>query len=207
VKPARSTRPRQIPFALALGTLALCFACRANHGAPAATKGASEPSGAQLTPLEVADSGCISTGPERCFDATDDNCNGVIDEGCGVETGAVQFAIAWEPAGVDVDLLVTDPGGELAEVGRPLASGLVKQRDCPGRGGECRGQNFENVYLDAGAAEVMRGSYRVRVVLESLGGEGPPVKVRFGARVGGRSFGGTVRLERVGTGYEGSFVL
>ena len=70
---ARSTWPRLTPFALALGTLALCVACRANRGAPAATKGAAGPSNAQFTPLEVAENGCTSTGPERCFDATDDN--------------------------------------------------------------------------------------------------------------------------------------
>jgi tRNA (guanosine-2'-O-)-methyltransferase len=160
-----------------------------------------------LAPLQVDQNGCVSTGPERCFDATDDNCNGVIDEGCGVETGAVQFAIAWEPAGVDVDLLVTDPAGELAEVGRPLTSGLVKQRDCPGRSGECRGQNFENVYLEAAEAGMVRGTYKVRIVLESLGGENPPVRVKFGARVGGKTYGVTVRLERAATGYEASFVL
>jgi hypothetical protein len=154
---------------------------------------------------EVAATGCVSTGPERCFDATDDNCNGIIDEGCGVETGPVQFAIAWEQPGADVDLLVTDPSGELAEVGRPLASGLVKQRDCPGRGAECRGRNMENVYLDA--ADAPRGTYRVRIVLESLGNESPPVRVRFGARVGGRSYGTVVKLERQTSGYEANFAL
>lgn len=162
----------------------------------------------ELAPLkagEVVAAGCVSTGPERCFDATDDNCNGIIDEGCGVETGLVQFVIAWEQAAADVDLLVTDPSGELAEVGRPLASGLVKPRDCPGRGAECRGRNMENVYLDG--QEPARGTYRVRIVLESLGSESPPVRVRFGARVGGRSYGAVVRLERVASGYEAAFVL
>jgi tRNA (guanosine-2'-O-)-methyltransferase len=198
-------RPRPVLFAAALCAAAFALGCRAQHGAPGLEKGVAGPSAAQLTPLEVVENGCISTGPERCFDATDDNCNGVIDEGCGVETGAVQFAIAWEAPSVDVDLLVTDPSGELAEVGRPLSSGLVKQRDCPGRAGECRGQNFENVYLDA--AEAARGKYKVRIVLESLGGESPPIRVKFGARVGGKTYGATVRLERVATGYEASFTL
>lgn len=166
-----------------------------------------KPPGALLSiPLAQAEAtGCISTGPERCFDATDDNCNGIIDEGCGVETGPVQFAIAWEPPRVDVDLLVSDPSGELAEVGHALASGLVKQRDCPGRSNECRGQNFENVYLDA--AEAPRGTYRVRVVLENLGGQNPPVRVRFGARVGQRTYGMTLHLEQPQGGYETAFNL
>ncbi len=154
---------------------------------------------------EVVEAGCVSTGPERCLDATDDNCNGIIDEGCGLESGPVQFVIAWEPAAVDVDLLVTDPSGELAEVGRPLSSGLVKQRDCPGRSAECKARNLENVYLDG--VEAPRGTYRVRIVLESLGNANPPVQVRFGARVGGRSYGYIVRLGRVAAGYEARFTL
>src|SRR4051812_38076079 len=56
---------------------------------------------------------CTPTGSEMCFDATDNNCNGVLDEGCGVHTGPLQFAAAWEE-GPDVDLDVTDPAGELA---------------------------------------------------------------------------------------------
>lgn len=174
-------------------------------GRGASEKRAASAAAASSATSEVVAAGCVSTGPERCFDATDDNCNGIIDEGCGIETGPVQFAIAWEQPGADVDLLVTDPSGELAEVGRPLASGLVKQRDCPGRGAECRGRNMENVYLDA--ADAPRGTYRVRIVLESLGNESPPVRVRFGARVGGRSYGTVVKLERQASGYEANFAL
>jgi tRNA (guanosine-2'-O-)-methyltransferase len=148
---------------------------------------------------------CVTSGPETCFDATDDNCNGVIDEGCGVETGPVQFAIAWELAKADVDLLVTDPSGELAEVGRSLGSGLTKQRDCPGRNDECRGKNLENVYLNG--PEAPRGRYAVRIVLESLGGESPPVRVRFGARVGPRSFAEEFVLERTEAVREMTFGL
>ena len=72
---------------------------------------------------------CTPTGPEICFDATDNNCNGVIDEGCGVESGPLQFAIAW-PEGADVDLDVTDPRGQLAKPGERTDSGLAKDRDC-----------------------------------------------------------------------------
>jgi tRNA (guanosine-2'-O-)-methyltransferase len=185
---------------LAALSLAACSA----RGTSNARAGAA---GTLLTlPLAQAEpSACISTAPERCFDATDDNCNGIIDEGCGIETGPVQFAVAWEPARVDVDLLVTDPAGELAEVGRPLASGLVKQRDCPGRSNECRGQNLENVYLDA--PEAPRGTYRVRVVLESLAGQNPPVLVRFGARIGQQTYGMTLRLDQPQGGYETTFTL
>jgi tRNA (guanosine-2'-O-)-methyltransferase len=139
--------------------------------------------------LEAA---CTPTGVEMCFDARDDNCNGVIDEGCGLHTGVLQFAAAWEAAEADVDLNVYDPGGELARVGEPTSTGLVKDRDCPQSSGECQGQNVENVYLAEG--DPKRGRYRVVLRLDKLGGAVAPVRVRLGARVGQRSFGMAVDL-------------
>jgi len=144
-------------------------------------------------PASLAEQACTPSGPELCFNATDDNCNGIIDEGCGLRTGLVQFAIAWEEARADVDLRVFDPNGELVEVGRPARSGLTKERDCPGRNGECRGQNLENVYLSDG--EPLRGEYRVRIRLETLGGEPPPIRVAFGARVGPKTYSAAVSLD------------
>ncbi|UQA62462.1 hypothetical protein [Polyangium aurulentum] len=139
--------------------------------------------------LETA---CTPTGVEMCFDARDDNCNGVIDEGCGLHTGILQFAAAWEAAEADVDLNVYDPGGELARAGEPTSTGLVKDRDCPQSGGECQGQNVENVYLAEG--DPKRGRYRVVLRLDKLNGAAAPVRVRLGARVGQRSFGMAVDL-------------
>jgi tRNA (guanosine-2'-O-)-methyltransferase len=134
---------------------------------------------------------CTPSGPEKCFNARDDNCNGVIDEGCGVHTGLVQFVIAWDKPNADVDLNVTDPNGELIEVGSSSQSGLVKDRDCPGQEGTCFGQNLENVYLEEG--DPLRGEYRVQVRLEKLGGENPPVEITLGARVGPKTY--AVELE------------
>jgi hypothetical protein len=168
---------------------------------PPAPQGGSAASGSasarriEVSPGVVLDRACTPAGPERCFDARDDNCNGVIDEGCGIPTGLVQFMIAWNDEGADVDLDVTDPNGELVEVAQPNRAGLVKDRDCPGRAGECRGQNFENVYLGEGA-ELLRGTYRVRLRLERLGSEEPPVQVRLGARVGPRSYAAAIGLKQ-----------
>ena len=140
--------------------------------------------------------GCTPTGPERCFNATDDNCNGIVDEGCGISTGLLQFVVAWDKPAADVDLEVTDPNGELAEVERASESGLVKEHDCPGQNNECQGQNLENVYLEG--TEVTRGSYRVRVRLEKLGSEDPPVEVRLGARVGPKTYRARLVLAAAG---------
>lgn len=182
------------PSAL-LGWLALSAwglsACSRPVNSP---ESARDPSAALLSsvPPSLALKACTPTGPELCFNATDDNCNGIIDEGCGLRTGLVQFAIAWEEVHADVDLRVFDPRGELVDVGRPARSGLVKERDCPGRNNECHDQNLENVYLSEG--EPMRGEYRVRIRLEALGGENPPVVVAFGARVGPKTYSQRVSL-------------
>lgn len=131
------------------------------------------------------DTACTTTGVELCFDAKDNNCNGVIDEGCGLHTGVLQFTIAWEEETADVDLNVYDPSGELVRAQDRTSSGLRKDRDCP-RQLECQGQNVENVYLPEGDAK--RGRYRVVVRLDKLGGATAPVRVQLSARIGQRSF-------------------
>jgi hypothetical protein len=133
------------------------------------------------------------TSPEVCGNAADDNQNGLIDEGCGLSLGAVQFLAGWSAPKADVDLRVVDPNGELIEVGRVARSGLTKDRDCPGRGSECQGRNLENVYLAEG--EPLKGEYRLRLRLESLGGESPPIRVKLGARLGALSRAYEVELE------------
>ncbi|HEY4157348.1 MAG TPA: hypothetical protein VGM29_04595 [Polyangiaceae bacterium] len=177
-----------------LGAVVLCAialgACRKPLPAPSA---AGQGLLVSTDPPSLLDKTCVPTGPELCFNGTDDNCNGIIDEGCGVRTGLVQFVIAWNEPRADVDLRVTDPNGELVEVGRTAQSGLVKERDCPGRSGECHGQNYENVYLESG--DPLRGEYRVRVRLEALNGENPPIVVSFGARVGQKTYSLTLPLD------------
>jgi len=153
------------------------------HGARSAAKTPQHPAAARAVSLnEGPDQARVPGGPEECLNARDDDGNGLIDEGCGVPTGLVQFVIAWDAPTADVDLLVTDPKGELADVGRPTSSGLVKERDCPGRRDECHGKNFENVYLEKDEAK--RGIYKVSVRLEELEDEDVPIRVTLGARVG-----------------------
>jgi hypothetical protein len=142
------------------------------------------------TPLEQA---CTPTGPELCFNAIDDNCNGVIDEGCGVETGLLQFTIAWGTAQADVNLTLVTPAQERVPTdhSRSSASGFRFDRDCPGDG--CGGQNIENIFFEG--AEPPRGHYVVEIALFDLHGADSPVKVRFGARLGPRSVGFDVELQ------------
>jgi hypothetical protein len=136
---------------------------------------------------------CTPTGPELCFNAVDDNCNGVIDEGCGLETGILQFVIAWGASPADVNLVLVTPKEERVpdERTRSTPSGFHLDRDCPSDEG-CSGQNVENIYFDG--ADPPRGRYVVEIRLVDLRGADPPVHVRFGARLGSRSVGFDVDL-------------
>ncbi|MBN2193787.1 MAG: hypothetical protein JW751_13305 [Polyangiaceae bacterium] len=178
--------------ALLLGALAV--GCTAASSERLLLAPSAEPRAAPV-PGMVIGMACVPNGPERCFDAHDDNCNGLIDEGCGLPTGLVQFVVAWNEPLVDVDLLVTGPDGELAEVGRATSIGLVKERDCPGSEGDCANQNLENVFLEEGDAP--RGTYQVRVRLQRLGSASPPIDVTFGARLGPKTYAAELALAEV----------
>ena len=182
-------RIRCVLVACAVGALSSCSG-RPVTRTPEA--GGPEVKALSVSPGVVLERACTPSGTELCFNARDDNCNGIIDEGCGVSTGLVQFVIAWDEVGADVDLNVTDPNGELIEVGGSSQSGLVKDRDCPGRKNACYGQNLENVYLEEG--DPPRGDYRVSVRLEKLGGENPPITVTLGARVGPKTYAARFEL-------------
>ncbi len=188
-------------FVASLVVLTGCEAPRAAQAAPAKPP-ASE---ARLGSETVTATPCVVSGPEVCFNATDDNCNGLLDEGCGVRMGLIQFMAAWSEADVDVDLEVIDPSGEVAEVGHVSQSGLTLQQDCPGKQRLCYGQNYENVYLDSGAPAP--GRYQVTVRLEALADAEPPVLVRLGARIDGTSHAALLRLDRDGDEESVSFVL
>lgn len=168
------------------GALATAPAAVPEPAAPGSASADDQPSLRALEP-------CLPQGYEVCFNALDDNCNGALEEGCGVPAGVVQFMIGWDALRADVDLNVTDPNGELIEAGRVVRSGLIKTRDCPGRRQECSGVNLENVFLEGNKAPT-RGTYRVSVALESLGGEQPPIWVNLSSRLGARRFAFEIRL-------------
>jgi hypothetical protein len=140
---------------------------------------------------------CLPGAPERCLNAWDDNCNGLVDEGCGLNTGLAQFLLAWDLPGADVDLDVTDPKGQLAVVGQITAVGLIKERDCPGRNDDCKGARIENVYLEAGR-KLQSGKFVVRVRLSTLRDRDLPVRVTLAVRLGDHNHAERFVLRREG---------
>ena len=199
---ARATARRRAGLvALALLALgAIAAACievpPPKTAAPLAPRNVKAPDGDKL---EMA---CTPAGVEMCFDARDNNCNGVIDEGCGVHTGILQFSIAWDAAEADVDLQVFDTQGEQARMGEATADGLMKDRECPAEG-SCYGQNIENVFLAEG--EPKRGKYRVVVHLAELNDAAAPVKVQLGVRVGQKTYSATVQVAPGATSQDKEF--
>jgi len=143
----------------------------------------------------ISSGSCITAGPEICYNALDDNCNGPIDEGCGIDGGVVQFTIAWNESRADVDLEVTDPSGEVVDIGQVSQSGLSKDRDCPGSDDDCRGVNLENVTL-APEKELVQGKYLVTVRLESWPSGDEPVRVNLGVRLGAKTYSSQMTLVR-----------
>lgn len=130
-------------------------------------------------------SACVPTGAETCFNAQDDNCNGVIDEGCGSSTGVLQFMIAWGDSPADVDLSVTEPSGAKAHKGlKTTPSGLSFEKNCPDEA--CHGQNVENVFFAGSTPEA--GKYVVEAHLVDARAAELPVRVHLSARIGPRTY-------------------
>ena len=164
---------------------ALAAACgpaypASSRGSNLAAKNVATSDGVMVT------SACTPTGPELCFNANDDNCNGVIDEGCGVGTGVLQFMVAWGDSPADIDITVIDPNGsKVHKSNRSTSSGLQLEKNCPEDG--CHGQNMENVFFEGN--EPPRGKYTVEVKLVDPHGAELPVRAHLSARVGNRTFG------------------
>jgi hypothetical protein len=148
---------------------ALCFGCAARakppepppppQPPPAAPVGRTASVHSGVNPLELA---CAAQTKETC-NAIDDDCNGVIDDGCGYQNGAVQVTIGWD-TGADIDLYVVDPSGEALyyhEQHRTTRAGGRLDHDARG---DCRSEQsnprIENAFWPAPAPS---GAYQLEL--------------------------------------------
>jgi hypothetical protein len=179
------TRGSRVVFAVAVASAAVALGCGASS-LPAKSLEITGPKHVGTPPGVSFSSVCTPTGRELCFNAIDDNCNGVIDEGCGLGTGVLQWEIAWGENNAEVELTVTDPAGDrLTDANRSTPSGLHLDRACPKDG--CHGQNVENVFFEGN--DPPEGHYTVEVKLLDPKGVTLPLKVQFAWKIGGRSSG------------------
>lgn len=124
---------------------------------------------------------CVKRGVEQCFNAVDDDCNGLVDEGCGVPDGDIALIAAWEdnPAGLDWTLFL--PGGKRLDKQNKQQGPFRYVKDCPEG---CLGQNLEAIVASSGAPPT--GAYRAELRLKNPSGAELPVRVRVAARFGAR---------------------
>ncbi len=158
------------------------------------------PVGAALTPKNLSatqglaiESACVVSGVELCFNAIDDNCNGVIDEGCGLRSGPIQLTVAWGSVPVDLDLRLTVPSGDTVSDETRTITGFRLDHDCPRD--SCGEQNYENLFA---TEDPPLGHYIVTVKLADPIGYISPVKATLSARIGSRSYRVALEFEKVG---------
>lgn len=129
-------------------------------------------------------------GKEESCNALDDNCDGVIDEGCGYRSGVIQITLGWD-SGADIDLYVTDPAGEticFRKDERRSSSGGHMDYDSRG---DCRTQQeinrIENVYW--AGPRPPAGEYRVELHYFSPCGHSQETTTTISVSVAGRVLG------------------
>jgi uncharacterized protein YfaP (DUF2135 family) len=128
-------------------------------------------------------------GPEQTCNAIDDDCNGVIDDGCGYSGGGAQVTIAWD-TGADIDLYVVDPSGASLyyhEEHRETPAGGRLDHDARG---DCRPEQanprIENAYWPAPAPS---GTYKIALHYFGPCGVSSSTRVTISVAVLGKPLG------------------
>jgi hypothetical protein len=131
---------------------------------------------------------CVPGAREEC-NAIDDDCNGVIDDKCGYQSGAVQITVGWD-SGADIDLYVTDPSGETLYYNEEHEQSSVGGHLDHNARGECRREqdhaNIENAYWTTPAS---KGVYRVELHYFSPCGDSADTHVVVSVAIGGKLIG------------------
>ncbi|MEM7609708.1 MAG: MopE-related protein, partial [Myxococcota bacterium] len=114
--------------------------------------------------VTVVEATCQQGAQEVC-NGLDDNCDGIIDEGCGYQSGNIQITLGWN-TGADLDMYVTDPTGfEIYYGASQSPSGGRLDHDARGACDRSTfqpgGYSTENVYWDQ--QNPPNGSYGVDV--------------------------------------------
>jgi len=139
------------------------------------------------TGVTVIQSSCTQGGPDPC-NGLDDNCNGVIDEGCGYQSGAIQITSAWN-TGADIDMYVTDPSGTVISYQNTQSpTGGFLDHDARGNCRRDQANNrIENIFWNS--PQPPSGAYRVKLhYWGECGGAGPTLTT-LSIAVGGRIIG------------------
>lgn len=138
---------------------------------------------------------------EETCNAIDDDCDGVIDDGCGYGTGFIQVTISWD-TGADIDLYVTGPLGDTLSFQRPSTPSGARV-DHSGRG-DC-GSSMPNARIENirwVGTRPAGGIYEVEVRYwgECITGGGPTnvtVSVAVGRQIAGQYVQSLLPGERI----------